>query len=239
MKETRLFKSTLDLLFRAEPGDTKPLEENPVRLAGHASVFNQKGDGFLFTEEIAPGAFEKTLASDSTKFALWNHDYNFPLASTKAGTLDLREDDTGLYTEIEPSDTSFARDLVANVRAGVIDKMSFGFRIIDEDVDTRPERPHFIVKEVELIEVSPVTLPFYDGTDIGIAAARAGAGVFAIYGEAQEMPKHFNPYTPQSIEKLSQRIKRAGGDLREAREQLTHFYLHRKRTIELSRKTIT
>jgi HK97 family phage prohead protease len=100
---------------------------------------------------------------------LFNHDPSLILGRTKAGTLALREDDVGLHIELEPADTSYARDLMESIKRGDIDQMSFAFRVIrdrwtynEDDLDERE------LLEVALYDVAPVTYPFYEGTSIGI-----------------------------------------------------------------------
>lgn len=201
-----LHRALFDILLRA--GDET--EAGSMRtLKGHAAVFNQKGETPYFTEEIAPGAFRDTIEDGHKIFALWNHNYNFPLCSTEGGALVLREDETGLYNEITPTDTSYARDLVKNIEGGHIDKMSFGFRILDEDFDSRPALPHFIIKKVELIEVSPVTLPFYDGTDIQVKSAEEAAE-FCNFSRSYTAESRVDR-SPEVMERLKQRISKHRG----------------------------
>lgn len=170
----------------APPGPTKGIErrafvtkdlrvetrdDGTARLVGYAAVFDQSADDAYwgFREVIRPGAFTKTLADGADVRALFNHDPSLILGRTKAGTLNLREDDTGLYIELEPADTSYARDLLESIKRGDIDQMSFAFRVIrdrwtynENDLDLRE------LLEVALYDVAPVTYPFYEGTSIGI-----------------------------------------------------------------------
>ena len=148
------------------------------RLAGHASVFDQPAEigGWFggFTEIVRKGAFTKTIREADVR-ALWNHDPNWVLGRNKAGTLSLAEDDKGLAIDIDPPDTQWARDLVKTIQRGDVDQMSFGFQVVremwNEDTNTRE------LIEVRLFDVSPVTYPAYEGTDIGVRSAFAAAGV--------------------------------------------------------------
>jgi uncharacterized protein len=241
MKQRRIFSTNIEIVDRA--ADSDGASDSPGTLTGHAAVFNQKGDGFFFTEEIAEGAFTRTLSENKNVLALWNHKSDFPLASTQAGTLLLSEDKTGLYDEIVLADTTTARDLAENVRAGIVDKQSFGFVIIDEIVDTRPEKPHFIIKDVDLIEVSPVTFPFYDGTDLnlsdrGLSEADLVTTAYCHYTEDIRIY-----YKPQQVERakeiLKLRLERCGVTSAAAKQQLEHVHNLRKREIELYASSIS
>ncbi|MCA8937975.1 MAG: HK97 family phage prohead protease [Planctomycetes bacterium] len=154
--------------LRAEgDGDALPA------ILGTAIVYGVVGDGGFFTEEIKAGAATKTLEriADPEKqndcVCLFNHDPNLIVGRTP-DTLTLEDTDAGLETRCTPPDTTIARDLIANIRSGVIKQMSFGFYILDEDVEIRDNRPHFTIKEIELFDVSHVTWPFYKETSSSI-----------------------------------------------------------------------
>ncbi len=118
------------------------------------------------SESIAPGAFDNTLSGDIR--ALINHDTTLVLGRTKAGTLNLRTDNRGLWGHIDvnPNDSD-AMNLYERVKRGDVDQCSFGFDIIDEETEFREDGSiHWTIKEVELYEVSPCTFPAYEETSI-------------------------------------------------------------------------
>lgn len=153
-------------------------EENQSRaIVGHAAVFDTIGDGGWFREKIAPGAFKSSLKKDDVR-ALFNHDPNFVLGRNKAGTLSMKEDDKGLWVEIDPPDTQYARDLMTSIERGDINQMSFAFEIIKEsreNSESKTEPPTFTLEEVKLWDVSPVTYPFYKETDVSVNSRSAWA----------------------------------------------------------------
>ena len=141
-----------------------------TKIVGHASVFNQLSEDLGgFREQVAPGAFAKSLRRDDIR-ALFNHNADFILGRNKAKTLRLKEDETGLYYEIDPPNTSYARDLLESIGRGDISQNSFGF-IVESDLweNTKgKEMPVRTLTQVQLFDISPVTYPAYQGTDVSL-----------------------------------------------------------------------
>ena len=120
----------------------------------------------IFKRTLVPGAFDNTIADDVR--ALINHDTTLVLGRTKAGTLQLRTDNHGLWghIDINPNDTD-AMNLYNRVQRGDVDQCSFGFDILNEETDFREDGSvHWTIKEVKLYEVSPCTFPAYEETNI-------------------------------------------------------------------------
>ena len=156
--------------FRAVKDDGKP-----TKLEGYAAVFDQPSEDLGgFREIIKPGAFARTLKEGADVRALFNHDPNFPLARTKdggkTGTLRLSEDKQGLKCSIDMPDTQAARDLMALVEAGVVDQMSFGFYVREQNwnmvTDGKESEEMREILDVELFDVSAVTYPAYPQTSL-------------------------------------------------------------------------
>lgn len=142
-----------------------------VKVVGHAAVFDQEADiAGMFREVIRPGAFTRAIRESDVPFLIEHAD--LPLARNTSGTLGLSEDRIGLRieTELDMSDPDVMR-VVPKMRRGDLSKMSFAFRatrqewIEPESEDGTPLR---ILHEVELLDVSVVTMPAYDGTDIAL-----------------------------------------------------------------------
>ncbi len=152
--------------------------EKPSRIVGHASVFNREADiGGWFVESVAPGAFRRAIADDDVR-ALFNHDPNFVLGRTRAGTLRLAEDDVGLAIDINPPDTQTARDLMVSIERGDVSQMSIGFRAVRQEWDESGDVLKRRLLEVELFDVSPVTFPAFTETDVGVREARSVAAAY-------------------------------------------------------------
>jgi len=140
----------------------------PPSIKGYAAVFNSLSLPMMgFRETIMPGAFKKTLREADVR-ALMNHDPNYVLGRSSAGTLTLAEDQKGLRYSIDPPDTNFARDLMTSIKRGDVTQSSFGFNVVrdrftqENDVITRT------LLEVRLFDVSPVTFPAYPQTEVSV-----------------------------------------------------------------------
>lgn len=144
------------------------------KLVGHAAVFDKLSlDLGGFREKIAPGAFKKSIKGDDIR-ALFNHDRNYVLGRTRSKTLTLKEDDQGLYTEITPPDTTWAKDLMKSVDRGDITQMSFGFETIADSWEKKEKEDIRTLEEAKLFDVSPVTFPAYPDTDVSVALRSQG-----------------------------------------------------------------
>jgi uncharacterized protein len=145
------------------------------KLRGHAAVFNSPSElmGGCFREIINPGAFSDALQTSDIR-ALVNHDSRMVLGRSSAGTLKVSEDDTGLAIEIDPPDTSYARDLIISMQRGDISEMSFAFTVAEDgqewtrDPDESGNWTRTISKFSRIYDVSPVTYPAYPETDCAL-----------------------------------------------------------------------
>src|SRR5690554_4605419 len=142
-------------------------EEDEMIIEGYFAVYNTETELWPGAfEEIAPGAFDNTLSNDIR--ALINHDTNLVLGRNKAGTLELKVDSRGLWgrIKINPNDTD-AVNLYERVKRGDVDQCSFGFNILEEDVEYRDDSTvKWTLKKVDLHEVSVVTFPAYEDTGV-------------------------------------------------------------------------
>ena len=146
---------------------TRAEQDNEMYVEGYFAVFNTETELWRGAfESIAPGAFDETLSNDIR--ALINHDTNLVLGRNKAGTLELKVDSRGLWgrIKINPNDTD-AVNLYERVKRGDVDQCSFGFNILEEDVEYREDGTvKWTLKKVDLHEVSVVTFPAYEDTGV-------------------------------------------------------------------------
>ena len=142
-------------------------------ISGYFAVFNSNYEiAPGMSESIAPGAFSRSLANDVR--ALINHDTTLVLGRTKAHTLELRQDERGLWGDItiNPNDVD-AMNLYTRVQRGDVDQCSFGFEIVGEETDFRDDGTvHWTITDVNLFEVSACTFPAYEATNISAREAQ-------------------------------------------------------------------
>jgi HK97 family phage major capsid protein/HK97 family phage prohead protease len=186
-----------DNLVRASrPGielraDAAPVDGSIGTLSGHFSVFNawyevnSMWEGH-FLERIAPGAFKKTFAENRDGMRVtFNHGQDPQLGDKVLGPIeDLREDGDGAYYEVPLLDTSYNRDLLPGLKAGLYGA-SFRFRVMKEEFDQKPKEsdynpagiPERTIKEVQVMEFGPVTFP---ASPTASAAVRSLTDVYAM-----------------------------------------------------------
>lgn len=170
-KELRQIQTKIEL--RSTEG-----EDGQQVIEGYALKFNRQSDvlGYYvkFREKIDPRALDN--ADMSNVVALFNHNSNQVLARNTVesgkGSLSLTVDNIGLRFQFIPTDTSYARDLLENVRAGVINQCSFAFSLSDdEDADEieYDEEANMYSRTIRsigtLYDVSVVTTPAYPDTE--------------------------------------------------------------------------
>lgn len=144
-------------------------KDAPAKIAGHAAKFDSLSEDLGgFRERIAPGAFAKALTSSDIR-ALWNHDSNIVLGRNKSGTLRLSEDSVGLAYECDVPDTQLIRDMVlAPIERGDVNQCSFGFSTRNDKWQKVDGEWIRTLLEVDLFDVSPVTYPAYQSTDVAV-----------------------------------------------------------------------
>jgi len=110
---------------------------------------------------IEKGAFNKTIEKIISKGdnlpILWQHDMSIPLGIY----IKFAEDEKGLFVKGRmPKDDSFVRERVMpQMKIGSVRKLSIGFFIKEWEFETREGKSVRIIKEVELFEISLVTIP--------------------------------------------------------------------------------
>lgn len=144
-------------------------KDDAPRIIGHAAVFDSLSENLGgFREVIAKGAFDGVLEDDVR--ALFNHEPDNILGRTSAGTLSIGIDRRGLTYEIDPPDTTVARDLLVSLERGDVRESSFAFEVArggDEwDEDDNGVLIRTITRFKRLWDVSPVTFPAYPDTDV-------------------------------------------------------------------------
>lgn len=148
-------------------------KDGNVVVEGYAARFEDETViGGRFAERIARGAFDG--ADMTNTVALFNHDWNMPLARVGRG-LELEVDDKGLKYRFELGSQSYAKDLAENIRMGNVSTSSFGFTISDDSWESREDGVNLrVINEVEtLFDVSPTTQGAYPTTEVALRSMEA------------------------------------------------------------------
>lgn len=180
-------------------------------LTGYAIVFNSLSlDLGGFKERILPEAVDRTLNSGANVDALADHrpETSTVLGSTDSGLLRLRKDRHGLAVEIRPPDTQASRDLITNVKAGLVRGMSFAFSVyprpdnwlsISPGEDWNEEDGVLVrtISDMTFSEVSIVLNPAYPSTSISARSAELDGKALDAYRASKPAKRSREYYARQ------------------------------------------
>lgn len=153
-----------------------------------------------FRERFRKGAFARALPTADVR-ALGDHLPYRILGRSKAGTLRLREDDKGLYVEIDPPNTTIGRDAVENLRLGNVDGMSVGFIAEIDEWDWSSTSPLRTVIQADIFDVSLVTYPAYPDTEASVRSTDTAAALRSL--EAARQKHHATPRRDAARQRLA------------------------------------
>ena len=159
---------------RAESGEKGNI------ITGRPVVYESKTDLGWFDEIIERGALDGSDLTD-VRF-LVNHDISkIPLARSRRNngnsTMQLSPDYEGMAIEVQldTENNSEARSLYSAVQRGDITGMSFLFSIDDEEwTELESDHPTRHIRKIgSVVEVSAVTFPAYESTEINARSKEA------------------------------------------------------------------
>lgn len=155
------------LELRTEGGETRLRATFPY---GRETVLADGGHTRKARKEvIAPRAFAARIERGEEIHFLAGHDYDRPLASTRAGNLTLTDTDQALVIDARiDTGTSWARDFLSAHASGLVRGLSPGFRVPEggEVVEDRDQAILRTIRAAELFEISAVTVPAYPEAQI-------------------------------------------------------------------------
>jgi HK97 family phage prohead protease len=188
---------TDDLLMRSVPFEIRADSDDSsdgLTLDGYGAVFGtptriDSWEG-TFDEEIARGAFKKSLA-ERTPVLQFDHGRHPMVGSIPLGSFEtLREDKQGLHVVARLHDNWLVQPVRDAIKSKAIPGMSFRFSVVKDEWRTpdgslvKPEdverllwksdaaNPATVLKrtlkEVRLYEVGPVVFPAYAETSVGV-----------------------------------------------------------------------
>lgn len=149
-------------------------EEDSLTLSGYVAKFDSRSEFMGFYEEIDKRAFDKTLKRGDNIFALYNHDWNKVLGSTRNQSLELEKDSTGLKFTLTPkAKTTFMNDLRELVESGELRGMSFGFVVKNDEWISKKGEDIRVLKDIELKEVTFTPIPAYESSEVALRSYQA------------------------------------------------------------------
>lgn len=138
--------------------EVRALEGKRPQFIGYAALFDAPSTSTIlpYREEIAPGAFTRSLKNTKTHHGfVLDHDPNRLISSTRGGILQLGEDSRGLLVQSDLPDVSAANDLRGYYDADMVKGMSFTFK------PKRTEQREGTVRRAEVLlgHVSAIVSP--------------------------------------------------------------------------------
>lgn len=171
-------------------------EDGTKTIVGYGAVFyrsDRPGTEYELArdmvERIAPSAFDSAMGRQDDVRALFNHDSNFVLGRTSAGTARMFTDKIGLRYEIDLPDTQAGRDIAVSIDRGDITGSSFAFVPASSGVEwtTEDGRDVRTITDLELLfDFGPVTYPAYDGTSSAIRSDQDALEALASHAKWRE-----------------------------------------------------
>lgn len=124
-----------------------------------------------YSEVVRAGAFAKTLSETPQVQLLLNHG-GLAMAYTKAGTLRLSEDTTGLHMEADVSTKRHdVADMLAALDEGSVDEMSFAFRVTRQQWSPDYDQRDILEVDLHRGDVSVVNFGANPATSVGAVRA--------------------------------------------------------------------
>lgn len=185
-------------------------------ITGRPIVYNSRTDLGWFDEIIEPGALNNTDLTD-VRF-LVNHDTSkIPLARSRRNngnsTMQLTTDNDGLGIRVilDTENNSEARALYSAVQRGDISGMSFMFGIRDEEWENLDsDHPTRHIRDIStVVEVSAVTFPAYESTEINARSKEALDNARSAVDTARQQGA--KPLDSGELELLKEKSKILGG----------------------------
>lgn len=204
---------------RAYSFDVKAEEtENGSILTGRPIVYNSRTNLGFFDEVIESGALDSADLTD-VRF-LVNHDISkIPMARSRRNngnsTMQFSVDSQGLnldWVKLDTENNAEARALYSAVKRGDISGMSFMFSIDDEEWENlESDHPTRHIRKIgSVVEVSAVTFPAYESTEINARGKEALDNARSVLEKAKEQSRAKSVETDE-MEILKEKIKILGG----------------------------
>lgn len=152
-------------------------------LTGYASVTEQVYEMWdwcgSYGEVVRQGAFGKTLSESPAVQLLLNHG-GLSMAATKAGTLRLSEDSTGLHMEADVNTArSDVADMVTAIEDRAVEEMSFAFRVTRQQWSPDYDQRDILEVDIHRGDVSVVNFGANPATSVEASVRAADVRAMA------------------------------------------------------------
>ena len=126
-------------------------DNKALKIAGYANTADKDRTGDI----VLPDAWTKGVENfRRNPILLYQHDHGKPIGRVNNITVDKK----GIFVEASVSDAAEKQHAVKTlIKDGVLKSFSVGFRIKDADYDKRSDT--FVIKDLELLEISVVSVP--------------------------------------------------------------------------------
>ena len=188
MDMQKLYRSAYNPKYIMRAMDPPSEDSKEQKITGLALRFNEptvlfSSGGIDYLEVIDPRALDNCDMSDVVLTR--NHNNDRLLARTKNGTLQLSVTSEGLEFTAELADTQLGEDTFKLIKRGDIDGCSFGGYVEEESYNVETHT-RTILKMSSLFDISAVTFPAYESTNVE-PAVRAAFGIEAAEEEVKKL----------------------------------------------------
>ena len=188
MDMQKLYRSAYNPKYIMRAMDPSSEDSKEQKVTGLALRFNEPTvlfsvGGIDYLEVIDPRALDNCDMSDVVLTR--NHNNDRLLARTKNGTLQLSVTSEGLEFTAELADTQLGEDTFKLIKRGDIDGCSFGGYVEEESYNVETHT-RTILKMSSLFDISAVTFPAYESTNVE-PAVRAAFGIDAAEEEIKKL----------------------------------------------------
>lgn len=188
MDMQKLYRSAYNPKYIMRAMDPPSEDSKEQKVTGLALRFNEPTvlfsvGGIDYLEVIDPHALDNCDMSDVVLTR--NHNNDRLLARNKNGTLQLSVTSEGLEFTAELADTQLGEDTFKLIKRGDIDGCSFGGYVEEESYNVETHT-RTILKMSSLFDISAVTFPAYESTNVE-PAVRAAFGIEAAEEEVKKL----------------------------------------------------
>jgi HK97 family phage prohead protease/HK97 family phage major capsid protein len=180
----------------------KGVSQKTLKIAGYANTSDKDRSGDI----VLPDAWAKGIENfRRNPILLYQHDHSKPIGKVNSVTVDKK----GIFVEASVSEAAENQHGVKTlISDGVLKSFSVGFRVKDADYDKRNDT--FFIKEVELLEISVVSVPANQNSLFSIRKSFEDDNSYA------EFKKQFESEESEAVEKTVEDTEKEVEEIKES-----------------------